>query len=266
MMNIQKFIEKNSELLKNIDIDLVKKVVVFDETSSTNTKAKEIARTGEEGALIIARTQTKGRGRFNRIWHSPEGGLYFSVILKPNISPDKISLLPLIAALAVSKTINLNYNLKAKIKWPNDVRINGKKVAGILLESEIDGKEVRYVILGFGINLNIDVNQFPKELKNAVTSASQELGTEVDYQKFLEKLLSVLDGYYKMFLHKEIDILLKEWKELSDTLNRRVKIVISSEEITGTAHDIDKSGFLIVTTDSGDYKKIMSGDCIYIEN
>ena len=259
------FIEKTLDFSNNIDIDLVKKIIVFDEISSTNIKAKELARNGEEeGTVVIARIQKEGRGRFDRIWESPEGGVYLSVILRPDVSPDKTSLLPLIAALAVSKTINY-FDLSSTIKWPNDVRIHGKKVAGILLESEVDGTQICYVVLGIGVNLNIDIGQFPRKLKNVTTSISQELDTAVDYQRFLEKLLSILDLYYTMFLNRDFDTILREWREQSDTLGRKVRIATSSDEITGEAYDVNQCGFLIVVTDSGEHKKITSGDCIYFD-
>lgn len=264
-MNDDIFIEKTLDLSKKIDIGFVKKFVVFDKLSSTNTKAKELARNGEEeGTVVIARMQQKGRGRFDRVWESPYGGLYLSIILKPDVSPDKTTLLPLVAALAVCKTVN-NYGLSSTIKWPNDVRVNKKKVAGMLLESDAHKNQLRYVILGVGVNLNVDVNLFSRELKNVVTSLSQELHFVVDYHKFLENLLLMLDMYYTMFLKREFDRIISEWKVQSDTLNRRVRIVTSYDDVIGKAYDVDQSGFLLVITDSGDYKKVMSGDCIYFD-
>lgn len=255
--------EKIVALSKNLEINLVKKILVFDELSSTNSKAKKLAQKGEEeGTVVIAKIQNNGRGRFERIWESPDGGLYLSIILRPDIPPEKITLLPLIAALAVTKTIN-EYGLSACIKWPNDVRVNGKKIAGILLES--DDNQLRYVVLGIGVNLNIDISRFSEELKNVVTSLSEELATTIDYHTFLKKLLSMLDTYYTMFIDKDFDKILREWKTKSDTLGRKVRIVTSSDEITGKAYDVDESGFLIVIMDSGKYKKITSGDCMYFD-
>jgi len=248
------------------DNDFVKKAIMFDEVSSTNSKARELALKGEdEGTIVVAKKQNKGRGRFDRVWFSPEGGLYLSVILRPNIPPDKTTLFPLIAALAVSKTINY-FGLSSKIKWPNDVRINNRKVAGILLESETDENQLKFLVLGIGVNLNIDIEQFPKELKEISTSLSQELNKNVNYQDFLDKLTSFLAMYYKMFLNKDFDKILEEWRKLSDTIGRKVRIVTSSGEIIGKVTDVDESGFLIVITISGEHKKIMSGDCLYLDS
>jgi len=257
------FIKKTLNFSKKINSCFIKKFYVFDELSSTNIKAKELAQDGEaEGTVVIAQMQKSGRGRFDRRWESPDGGLYLSIILKPNVSPDKITLLPLVAALAVSTTIS-NYGLSSTIKWPNDVRVHKKKIAGILLESDVNENQLHYVILGIGVNLNIDVNLFPSELKDTTTSLLHELHTVVDYHKFLENLLLSFDTYYAMFLNEEFESIISKWKMLSDTLDRRVKIVTSSDEIIGKAYDVDRSGFLLVITDSGEHKKIMSGDCLY---
>jgi len=262
-MNSDDFIEKTLDLSKNIDVDLVKKFVVFNEISSTNSKAKELAQCGEaEGTVVIAQMQKSGRGRFDRIWESPEGGLYLSIILKPDVSPDKTTLLPLVAALAVSTTIR-DYDLSVSIKWPNDVRINSKKVAGILLESDINSEKINYVIIGIGVNLNSTIDQFPTDLKKTSTSVFNELACHVDYHKFLVDLLSNFERYYSLFIQGGYDSIISEWKKASDTLGKQVKIVTSSSDIVGMATDIDNSGFLLVKTESGEQKKIMSGDCVY---
>jgi len=265
-MNSNTYVENTTDFCRNLNIDLVKNVFVFDELSSTNIKAKELARHGEqEGTIVISRVQTKGRGRFDRKWESPDGGLYFSVIFRPQVKSDKTTLLSLVAALSICETINSIYAISSTIKWPNDVRINGKKVAGILLESESDGNKLDFVILGMGINLNTHIDQLSPELKSTSTSIVNELKQSVDHHEFLRYLLLTLNKYYTVFLNHDINSILSEWKKHSDALGRNVKIVTSSDEIVGKALDIDESGFLIVVTDSGEHKKVTSGDCFYIE-
>jgi len=265
-MNNKNFIEKTLDFAKTVTTHVGRKIVVYNEITSTNDKAKELAQTGaDEGTIVIARTQEKGRGRFDRVWYSPIGGIYLSVIVKPQIPAEKTTLLSLIGALAVAKTITSNYNLRAMIKWPNDVRIKGKKVAGILLESEIDRNQIRYVILGIGINLNIDVNRFPRTLKHAATSLSQEFERPVDYHQFLGDLLSRLDSYYTMVINEEFETILREWKERSDTLGRKIRVVTLTEEIMGEACDVDESGFLVVHTEADEYRTITAGDCLYCD-
>jgi len=265
-MNSNTYVENTTDFCRNLGIDLVKNVFVFDELSSTNIKAKELAQNGkEEGTVVISRVQTKGRGRFDRKWESQGGGLYFSIILRPQVESDKTTLLPLIAALSICETINSLYAISSTIKWPNDVRINGKKVAGILLESEADGNKIDFVILGIGVNLNTDVTQLPPELKSTSTSIAHEFNQSVDYYAFFKHLFLTLNKNYSIFLNQDVNSILSEWKKHSDTLGRNVRVVTSSDETVGKAFDIDESGFLIIETDLGVHKKITSGDCFYIE-
>lgn len=265
-MNEENYIEETKNFAKKLDINLASKFVVFNKISSTNIKAKELAqKNAKHGTIVISKVQKKGRGRFDRLWQSPEGGLYFSIILKPQCEPNRATLLPLIGALSVCNTIRSISDLYVKIKWPNDILINGKKISGILLESESDKGRLKYVIIGIGINLNTDLSNLSEELHLASTSISYEIGIKLNYYDFLKKLLTNLDKYYTMFDKNKYDAIIKEWKNNSNTLGQKVTIDASSEKITGTAFDIDESGFLIIKTEEGDIKKITSGDCIYFD-
>jgi BirA family biotin operon repressor/biotin-[acetyl-CoA-carboxylase] ligase len=242
-----------------------KKIIFFEDLPSTNSIVRELAIAREsEGVVVVSKKQNKGRGRFNRIWESPEGGIYLSTILRPKISPEKTTLLPLVASLAVYDTIRF-FKLNPKIKWPNDIRVNSKKIAGILLESDIKENKLDYVILGIGINLNTDINLFSKELRNSTTSLSNEIGSYVDEKQFLDRLLSDLNSRYKQFKDGDFKNIIRDWKENSDTICKKVKIDTSTEEITGIAKDIDEHGFLIVDTDSKNNIKISNGDCFYFD-
>jgi len=264
-MNDDLFVDKTLGSLKKFKSRYFKDFFVFNEISSTNAKAKDLIRDGAaEGSVVISKIQKSGRGRFDRVWKSPEGGLYISFILKPDVSVDKYTLLPLLSSIAVSKTLSL-YGISNKIKWPNDVRIKGKKIAGILLESNISKNQINYIILGIGVNLNIDKNSFPDEIIHNTTSVLSELNKIVDYHRFLKDLILNLDKYISIFEKEDFVKIISEWKILSDTFGKRVKITSSSGEIVGKAVDVDEFGFLIVATDSGEYKKIMSGDCFYFK-
>jgi BirA family biotin operon repressor/biotin-[acetyl-CoA-carboxylase] ligase len=263
-MNENNFVEEMRNFSNSLKTNLVKRLIVYDEVSSTNVEGKKLVKAGaEEGTVILARSQKKGRGRFDRIWVSPIGGLYLSIILRPKQHSEKVSLLPLIGALTVSKTIN-HFGVTSKIKWPNDVRINEKKVAGILAESETDSKKILSVVFGIGVNLNIENEQLPNELKKTATSLSQELKTTVDYQAFLKDLLLNFGEYYSLFKNGNFEKILIEWRKHSDTLDRKVRILSPSGVVEGTAIDIDENGFLIVSNDNYKRKKIFSGDCIYL--
>ena len=218
------FTEKTFKFFKNLQSDFYKKIAVFEDISSTNIKAKELAKnTEDEGTIIISKTQSKGRGRNNRIWHSPLGGLYISIILRPTVNTKNVTLLPLLGALSVVYTLD-SIGIKSSIKWPNDVRINKRKISGILIESEITGRKIEYVILGIGINLNMDIDIFPEEFINNTTSIKYETGVNINYYDFLEKLLIYIEEYYSFYKNQKYDIILNQWKDNSDTIGKNVKI------------------------------------------
>ena len=258
------FVKKTVDFSKNLNIDLVKKLFVFDELDSTNSTAKELAQAGaEEGTVVIARTQHHGRGRFDRIWQSPDGGVYLSFILRPRISAEKTSLLPFVAALALTKTIE-SYGLHATIKWPNDVRVNGKKIAGILLESEIKGHAIIYVVVGIGMNLNIDRKDLSPDIQPRSTSMFHELDLPVDYHEFLRTFFTQFERVYSLFVDQKYDRIIDEWKTHTDTFGKTIRVQTSTETLQGIAFDIDPSGFLLLRTEMGEIKKILSGDCLYM--
>ncbi len=262
-MNESAFVKKTTALLKTLDF--VKKPYVCDVVDSTNATARDLAETGSpEGTVVIAQTQLKGRGRFERSWESPEGGLYLSLILRPNIPPEKTSLLPLVTALAVAKTIR-SYRVFATIKWPNDVRVNGRKIAGILLESEGRGQRLEYVVVGIGINLSVDLEELSVETQKKSASLHHELHKIIDYHEFLRSFISDFEQSYKDFIRKRYSELIIEWKTLSDTIGKTVRVKTMTGDIEGTAVDIDPSGFLLLRTSTGETKKILSGDCLYFD-
>jgi len=262
-MNEIDFVEEALDFSKTLELDLAKKIHAFDDISSTNMKAKELAKKGaEQGTIVLSKIQTKGRGRFDRNWKSPEDGLYFSIILRPNCKPEKATIFPLLAALSICETVKSICDLDVKIKWPNDVLINGRKVSGILLETESKKDLIDHVIIGIGINLNIDLDMLSKEFN--ATSISYEIGIKLNYFDFFKKVLFQLDKFYKIFSEGKYDIVLSEWKQNSDTIGKNVKIKSSNEEMLGKAINIDENGFLIIKTESGENKKITSGDCFYI--
>jgi BirA family biotin operon repressor/biotin-[acetyl-CoA-carboxylase] ligase len=256
------FIKKIGEFSRNLRIEFVKKIIVFDTLDSTNGTAKDLAAAGaEEGTVVLARRQQHGRGRFDRIWESPDGGMYLSLILRPQLSPDKISLLPLVAGLAVAKTVD-SYGLHTTIKWPNDVLVNGKKIAGILLESEGNGQSIRYVVVGIGMNINIDMMALSTDIRYRSTSILQEKGTTVEYLEVLKRFLTQFEQDYLHLLHYQYDSIIHEWKKRSDTLGKQVQVRTPIETIQGVAIDIDESGFLLLRTEQGTVRKIYSGDCL----
>jgi BirA family transcriptional regulator, biotin operon repressor / biotin---[acetyl-CoA-carboxylase] ligase len=257
------FVKHTTLFLRSLDF--VKNPVVFDELESTNATAKDLAKKGaQEGTVVIARTQKQGRGRFDRRWESPEGGMYLSLVLRPKVSLEKTSLLSFVGALAVAKTIN-TYGVHATIKWPNDVRINGRKIAGILLESEAKGSTISSVIMGIGVNLAIDLQRLPAELQMTSTSLQNELHEAVDYDTFLQTFFKMFQHSYVIFQEQRFSDVIAEWKTYADTLGKQVRIQTMTETLQGTAVDVDESGFLLLRTTAGVTKKVLSGDCLYFD-
>jgi len=170
----------------------------FTEVTSTNDVAKELAIKGaKEGTIVIAETQSRGRGRQGRKWVSPAGGIWFSLILRPKTYPEDALKLTLMTAAVVAKVVSDMFRLKAEVKWPNDIVINGKKVCGILTETRTKGDIVDFVVIGVGINANINLDSFPKHLRKSLTSLRKELKEDINRKRFLCALLEELEQCYE---------------------------------------------------------------------
>jgi len=235
------------------------KIYHFGEVDSTNNIAKELALGSEEGTVVIAETQKKGRGSFGKPWFSPKGGIWLSIILKPQISPSLIPLLTFISGIAVCRVIR-KLRLNARIGWPNDVLIGNKKVCGILSEAGLNGK-VNYVVVGIGVNTNVDIAMFSEDLKPNATSLKHELGKEVSQEDITQRIFNEMEIVYNNFKKGDIARILKEWKKLSCTIKRKVEIKGATETIQGKALDIDENGALIVKLENGIIRKVIAGEC-----
>jgi BirA family biotin operon repressor/biotin-[acetyl-CoA-carboxylase] ligase len=245
------------ELERLLDTKIIgKKILFFEEVDSTNNKAKQIALEEKEGTVVISEMQTSGRGRRGREWYSPKGGIYVTFILKPNVSPEKASQLTLVSSLALVETLNaINNNLNAKIKWPNDVLVSGKKISGILTELSADMEKINYIVVGVGINLNTEKEILPEN----GTSLKIEMKEEVSIKLFLKSFLEHYDLIYQEYLNGGIDQIIEKWKNNSDTLGKKVKIIGINETFEGLAKDIDENGALILETKEKEIK-VYSGD------
>jgi BirA family biotin operon repressor/biotin-[acetyl-CoA-carboxylase] ligase len=239
--------------------DLEQRIHYFSEIGSTMDTARELAKKGApEGTIVIAEAQTLGRGRLSRQWLSPQGGIYFTLILRPKISPAYAPRVNLMTAIAVAATIRKLFALEADLKWPNDVLISGKKICGILAEIDAEVDIVNFVNVGIGINANNSVARFQK----TATSLKEVLGREVSRKVFLGALIGEVE---RRPLLMKTD-LVKEWKDLSVTLNKEVRVVSLGEEVTGQAVDIDATGALMLKTSDGSLRTILSGDCIHLRD
>lgn len=230
--------------------------------TSTNDAAMELAQKGLiEGTVIVADTQTHGRGRLRRTWHSPKGvSLYFTVILRPGIKISAAPFITLMAAVAVVQTIREFTSTKAAIKWPNDILVNGRKLGGILTETKICGGYINVATLGIGLNVNLDITVLPVELRRLATSLFYETGEQISRFWLLDKILQSLETWYRILLSQKYTHLIQSWKSLNITLGRQVRVETGYNTITGKAIDIGKSGELIVQTDRGNIVTIVAAD------
>jgi len=238
-----------------------KTIHCFSEVASTNNLAKEMAAIGaKEGTVIIAETQTSGKGRLSREWASPRGGIWLSTILRPELSGKDIPKLTLMTSLAVAKTISQLFNLKTEVKWPNDVLISARKVCGILTVANTRGSKTNFVVVGIGINANIELDSLPKQVRENATSLKHELKREIDREQFLRLLLEKMEHYYVMLTEGKFNPVLKEWKSLCGFLDSYVEVTSWEEKIEGWAIDVDENGALIIRLRDGTLRKILSGD------
>ena len=227
---------------------------------STNLQAKRLAlQSDEDRVLIVADQQIAGRGRLGRNWHSEKGtGLWMSLLLKPEIEPEISFRMTLIAAVAVSEAIEKTTGLKAGIKWPNDIIVNGKKVCGILSEMSAEWQKINYIVLGIGINVNQEV--FPEDIANIATSLMKESGNRVNR---LDLLKNCVEAYlfYEQALYNNavLEALLETYRQRSVTLGQVVR-VIGKEERIGTALEIDDKGALLVAFDNGNKEYVNYGE------
>jgi len=247
--------------LNNIRTRIVgKRILLLEEIDSTNDEARRLAKLGEkEGTVVVAASQIKGKGRFDRRWISPTGGIYISIILKPYVNPSKFPILTLLSAISVVRTIRGLANLDASVKWPNDIEISGKKVGGILCEAVKNT-----VIIGIGINLNTGLSVFPASLRKHVTSVKFETGSTLHRDKVIMILLEEFDKLYRDFLHGRQDEIVSEWSSFCRTLGDKVKVETTEGVISGFAEKVGSRGELIVRSYDGKIKKVFSGDVIKV--
>lgn len=230
---------------------------------STNNRARELALEGaDEGTLIIAETQLEGRGRLSRSWISPRGkGIWMSLILKPDLSPDQAPHITAIAAVAIRKALNRATGLDIGIKWPNDIIIDGKKVCGILTEMHADIDRIYYVVVGIGINVNMTQEDFPVELSSTATSLRIALGRNLDRRQLIALIMEEIEEIYYTYLeNRDFKQILDLCRQYSVTLNRPVKVIGRDTSFEGFAVDFDEDGSLLVKKDDGNIIKVMSGD------
>ena len=241
----------------------IKKIIHFDSIDSTNTMAKALASQGEmEGTVVIAEEQTGGRGRLGRQWISPKGtGIWMSMILRPEIEPSEAAKITQVAAAAVTMAIRESTGCDAGIKWPNDIIINGKKVCGILTEMSGELNSVNFIVLGIGMNVNVNREDFPLELQNIAASIKEFSVKTVSRKEMVVKIFEKFEELYADFVyHKSIKCSLDICRKYSVTLGKQVRIIQRGRETLGEALDITDEGELVIKDLEGNIQKVVSGE------
>jgi BirA family biotin operon repressor/biotin-[acetyl-CoA-carboxylase] ligase len=260
---------KRPEQIVGIDIEvgldtvvIGRSVIAYDCIPSTIDAATSLAaKNVEEGTVVVAESQSGGRGRLGRSWSSPPGsGIWTSIILRPLIPPRDAPKLTLLTAVAVASVLQEYYQIDARIKWPNDVIVGGRKICGALTELVAEQDAVKYAIVSFGLNVNQTPSRFPADVAYIATSMKIETGRRIERPEVLRKILRALDSLYATFKHDAGADILKRWREHSCTLGKRVTVRLREETVEGVARDLADDGSLIVESDAGLIRQISYGD------
>ena len=255
------------EITTNLKTKVIgKRVYYFEEIDSTQNFAQQIASNKKEnGAIIIAEKQTAGRGRLDRKWASPKGGISFSLIVHPKFDVASSTLIPILSAAALSKSIKSVLGIDTEVKWPNDITINGKKVAGVLVDASFQANNIDYIIIGIGINFDIDIKKLEKKLSktpnfygiNSLRKKEDDIPPKILLKEFLlefEKNLSQLENGEKLKI-------VKEWTKRAAGIGKKITINTSNGKISGISQGIDNDGALKLKI-RNKVKKIFVGDVV----
>lgn len=239
----------------------------FTELGSTNSHARELAENGAaEGEIVVAESQTRGRGRLGRSWESPAFvNLYLSVILRPKLPPVHAPQVTLMAAVALAETAGFFIARPPAIKWPNDILVDGKKLAGILTEAACDAHRIEYVILGIGLNLNYRADAMPEALRRRATSIAELTAETISRETVLARLIQGLDRCYGELEEGGFLALRPRWEARFGLRGKRVRVEGGDQTLVGRALGIDPEGALLVEDESGQERRVVAGDVIPLE-
>ena len=229
----------------------------FQEVETTMDKAKTLAKkSASHLSVVIAENQTTGRGRMDRKWFSSKGGLWFTLILKPQIPPSLAYIYNFAASLSLSKSLRKLFDLDIFVKWPNDLLLNGKKLAGLLSEMATRGDMIEYINIGIGLN----INNMPQKYEPKAISLKDVLNKNLSRKLILETFLDDFETRIQTIECKEI---ISEWKKMTSTIGSQVRIETLTEVFEGLAIDVDETGTLIIKDNTGETQKIIYGDCFH---
>lgn len=246
--------------------EIIHEILLFDRVDSTNQVALEMASNGMPGGLVIlAEAQERGKGRLGRTWYSPAGvNLYLSLFLRPHQPPREFPLFSLATSVALIDAIEKGTGLAPAIKWPNDVLVDHKKVAGILLESETGGGQTPPLVIGIGVNVNLDLAILPPDLQSTAGSLKAALGHEVDRTDLTCLLLEALAEQILLLQEGKKDLLIQVLRQKCQTLGRKVRVETPKQTFEGRADEIDEDGGLMIRMGDGRLRKILIGDITHL--
>lgn len=235
---------------------------VFGEVTSTNDILDRWARDGaKEGLAVFAESQSAGRGRLGRKWSSPAtGGLWFSILLRPRLHPQAITRLTIATAAAAARAMTLETQASVRIKWPNDLLIEGRKVGGILTELSAETDGVKHVIVGVGIDVNQLPSDFPPDVRKLATSLRMATGQLVDRPKLAAALLREMDADYRRVLTGRFAEVAEEWESFCSTLGKHIRVQVGERLLHGVAETIDAEGALLLRSEHGRLERVLGGD------
>lgn len=238
-----------------------REVYFYEEIDSTNTQAKRLAEEGAvSGTLVVSDCQTKGKGRRGRVWESPKGtALYMTLMIRPQIRPERASMLTLVIGLSVVQAIRNVLKVEVGIKWPNDVVLNKKKLVGILTEMNAQMDYIEYLVLGVGINAN--TKEFPPEIQDKATSLQIELGYPVNRAELVAETMKCFENYYEIFEKtQDLSGLMEAYQEVLVNYNQPVRVLEPGNEYSGIARGINELGELLVERENGVVETVYAGE------
>lgn len=235
----------------------------YDTVDSTQLVAHELVRSGApDGTVVIAEHQSAGRGRMMREWESSEGkGIWMTVIIRPNVAPHQAPQFTLVTAVAIVQAMKACFNnFTPEIKWPNDILVNGKKTTGILTEMVAEADRIQALLIGIGINVNQQPEDFPDELQNIATSIAIEEGEQIERVHFVANVLDFLEHYSDHYVKNGFGMIKTLWEQSSGTIGKQVKATTLREVVEGEAISITESGVLEIRQANGEVKSVYSAD------
>ena len=233
-----------------------------EEVSSTNVVAHELARGGcPEGTVVIAESQSAGKGRLGRSWESPVGkNLYLSLVLRPVTTPTEAAKLTLLAAVSVAETLHSELTFPPRIKWPNDILLRGRKTSGILCELVTEGERVTFVIVGVGVNLNYARAEMPQEIRGIATSVMEEAGRVVNRSAFTQRLIQSLETQYLSWQKNGFNDVARLWNQYARIEGQWMRAQVGGNNLVGKACGLDEHGFLVLESTKGITERVVAGD------